>query len=108
MLIVAGRPWPDRVFKQQRVQRFSVQIGEFVQEWPGLGGGGEDASHRGQRESAEADRSLEGGLYIVTPIMSDQRQESLSLEFALNLLGEQTVEELHGERAEFAEALPQE
>ena len=39
--------------------------------------------------------------------MGDQGQELLGLQLALDLLGEQAVEELHGDRAEFAEALPQ-
>ena len=36
--------------------------------------------------------------------LGDQGQELLSLELALDLLGEEDVEELQGDRAEFAEA----
>ena len=46
--------------------------------------------------------------HVVTLVMGHQRQQLLRLQFALDLLGEQAVEELHGDRAEFAEALPQE
>ena len=49
-------------------------------------------------------RALE---HIVALVMRHQRQELLRLQLALDLLGEQAVEELHGDRAEFAEALPQ-
>ncbi len=72
-----------------------MQVSEFIQEGLGLGSGGEDATDRCQREGAEADGPLEGGTHIVTPVMGDQRQELLRLEFALNLLGEQALQELH-------------
>ena len=45
--------------------------------------------------------------HIVTLVVGDQRQQLLGLQLALDLLGEQAVEELHGDRAQFAEALPQ-
>ena len=44
-------------------------------------------------------------MHIVALILGQQRQELLRLQLALDLLGEQAVEELHGDRAEFAEAL---
>ena len=84
-----------------------MQVGEFVQERLGLGGGGEDAADRRQGEGAEADGALEGGTHIVTLVVGDQGQQLLGLQFALDLLGEQAIEELHGDRTEFAEALPQ-
>ena len=46
--------------------------------------------------------------HIVALIVGHERQQLLGLQLALDLLGEQAVEELHGDRAEFAEALPQE
>ena len=85
-----------------------MQVGEFVQERFGLGGGGQDAADGRQGEGAEADGAFQGGTHVVTLIMGDQRQQLLGLEFALDLLGEQAVEELQGDRAEFAEALSQE
>ena len=74
----------------------------------GSGLGGEDAAHGGQGEGAEADGTLQGLEHIVTLIMGDECQQLLRLQFALDLLGEQAVEELHGDRPQFAEALPQE
>ena len=106
MLIVAGRPWTDGVGTQQRVQCFTMQVGEFIQERFGLGVSGEDASHRRQGEGAEADGTLESGTHIVTLVVSDQRQQLLGLKFALDLLGEQAIEELHRQRTQFGEALP--
>ena len=108
MLIVAGRAWADRVFAQAGIERVLVQVGEFVQERFGLGGGGQDAADGRQGEGAEADGTFQGGLHVVTLVVGHQRQQLLGLQFALDLLGEQAVEELHGDRAEFAEALPQE
>ena len=84
-----------------------MQVGEFLQQRLGLGGGGEDAADRRQGEGAEADGTLESGTHIVTLVVGHQRQQLLGLEFALDLLGEQAVEELHGQRTQFAEALPQ-
>lgn len=106
MLIVAGRPWANRVFAQQRVQRFPVQVGEFIQKGLGFGRGGENAPHGSQREGAEANGPLESGTHIVPLIVGDQGQQLLGLQLALNLLLQQAVEELQGDRAEFAEALP--
>ena len=70
--------------------------------------GGEDAADRRQGEGAEADGAFQGLEHVVTLIVGQQRQQLLRLQFALDLLGEQAVEELRGDRAEFAEALPQE
>ena len=85
-----------------------MQFGEFVQERLGSGLSGQDAANRRQGEGAEADRTRESRAHIVALIMRDQRQQALSLQFALDLLGEQAIEELHGDGAEFAEALAQE
>jgi hypothetical protein len=106
MLIVAGRPWTDRVGAQQRVQRVTMQLGEFIQQRLGLGGSGEDAPHRRQGEGAEANGPLEGGTHVVALVLRHQSQELLRLQFALDLLGEQAVEELRGDGPQFAEALP--
>ena len=84
-----------------------MQVGKFVGPWFGLGGGGQDASDGRQGEGAEADGAFEGGTHIVTLVLGDQGQELLGLEFALDLLGQEAVEELQGDRAEFAEALAQ-
>ena len=85
-----------------------MQVGKFVGPWFGLGGGGQDAPHGRQGEGAEADGAFEGGTDVITLVMGDQGQELLGLEFALDLLGQEAVEELQGDRAEFAEALAQE
>lgn len=82
-----------------------MQVGKFVGPLFGLGGGGQDAPNGRQREGAEADGAFEGGTHIIALVMGDQGQELLGLELALDLLGEQAVEELQGDRAEFAEAL---
>ena len=107
MLIGAGRPRTDRVVPQHRVKRVTLQIGQLIQERPGPACGGQNASDRRQREGAEADGTLEGGSHVVTLVMRHQRQQLLRLQFALHLLGQQTVEELQRDRAKFAEALPQ-
>ena len=85
-----------------------MQVGKFVGPLFWLGGGGQNAADRRQRESAEADRAFEGGAHIVPLVVGDQGQELLGLELALGLLGEQAIEELQGDRAKFAEALAQE
>ena len=84
-----------------------MQVGKFARPLLGLGGGGEDAPDGRQGEGAEADGAFEGGTHVVTLVLGDQRQELLGLELALDLLGEEAVEELQGDRAEFAEALAQ-
>ena len=97
MLIVAGRPRTDRVVRAT-TDRACHGAGRRVRpERLGLGGGGEDAPDRRQGEGAEADGTLEGGTHIVTLVVGDQGQQLLGLEFALDLLGEQAVEELHGD-----------
>ena len=85
-----------------------MQIGEFVEQGFRPGASGKDAPDRRQREGAEADGTLQGLAHIVALILGHQRQELLGLQLALDLFGEQAVEELHGNRAEFAEALTQE
>ena len=107
MLIVAGRAWADRFVAQARIERVLVQFGQFVQQRLGLGVGGQDAAYGGQGEGAEADGTFQGLEHIVTLVMRHQRQQLLRLQLALDLLGEQAIEELHRDRPEFAEALPQ-
>lgn len=107
MLIVAGRAWADRFVAQTRIQRLLVHLGDCVQKRFGLGLGGENAAHRGQGEGAEADSTLQGSEHIVTLVMRYQRQQLLGLQLALDLLGEQAIEELHRQRTQLAKALPQ-
>ena len=95
------------VLAQARIESVLVQFGKFIQQRLGLGLGGEDAAHGGQGEGAEADGTLQGRQHIVTLVMRHQRQQLLGLQLALDLLGEQAVEELHRDRAQLAEALPQ-
>ena len=74
-----------------------MQVGkaaQFVGPLLGFGGGGEDAPHRREGEGAEADGAFEGGPHVVARVRSDQMQDLLGLELALDLLGEQAVEEL--------------
>lgn len=71
MLIVAGRAWTNRFCAQAGIEYFPMQVGKFLQERLGLGGRGENASDRCQRESAKADGPLEGGKHVVTPVMGD-------------------------------------
>ena len=85
-----------------------MQVGEFVEQRPGLGRGGEDAAHGGQGEGPEAHGSFKSGLHIGTPIMSEQGQQLLRLLFAIRLLPQQAIEELERDGTQFAEALPQE
>jgi hypothetical protein len=82
-------------------------IGQFLEQGLGPSLGGKNALDRGQRESAEADGACQGGVDVVTLIVGDQRQQLLRLQLALDLLGEQAIEELHGHRAELLEALTQ-
>ena len=98
MLIITGWPWADHVLAQQGIERFTLQVGEFVQERLGLGLGGEDAADRRQGEGAEANGAFQGLEHIVAPIVGQQRQQLLRLQLALGLFGEQAVEELHGDR----------
>ena len=87
-----------------------MQVGktaQFARPLLGLGGGGEDASDGCQGEGAEADGAFEGGTHVVTLVLGDRGQELLGLELALDLLGQEAVEELQSDRAEFAEALAQ-
>ena len=83
-----------------------MQFGKFVQEQFGAGVGRQDAADRRQREGAEADGTLEGGLHVVALVVGDQGQQLLGLQFALDLLGEQAIEELHGDGTKVTEALP--
>ena len=108
MLIIAGGTRPNRVFTQQGIERVALQVGKFFQKRPGLGRGGQDAADGSQRESAEADSPLKGGTYVVAPIVSNQGQELLGLQFSLDLLGQETIEELLGAETQFAETLTQE
>ena len=52
---------------------FTMQVGEFIQERFGLGGGGENAADGCQGEGAEAQRTFEGGSHIVALIVGHQR-----------------------------------
>ena len=108
MLIVTGGSRTNRVFAQTRIERFAVQVGKFVEQRFGPGGGGEDAAHGGQGEGAEADGAVHRLAHIIAAVVGDEREQLLRLQFSLGLLGEQAVEELHGDGAEFAEALAQE
>ena len=85
-----------------------MQVGKFARPLFGFGVGGEDAPDGRHGESAEADGAFKGGTHVVTLVLGDQGQELLGLEFALDLLGQEAVEELQGDRAEFTEALAQE
>src|ERR1700694_2862366 len=98
MLIVAGRAWADGFLAQTGIQGFTMQVGEFVEQGFRLGAGGKDAPNGSQGEGAEADGTLEGGTHVVALIVGYQRQQLLRLEFALDLLGEQAIEELLGNR----------
>jgi len=108
MLVVAGRSWADGFAAQAWIERVLESVGQLVQERLGFGGGGQDAAHGGQGEGAEADGSLQGLEHVGTLIMGQQGQELLRLQFALDLLGQESFEELQGDRSEFAEALLQE
>lgn len=99
MLIVAGGARADRFLTQTGIERFAMQVGEFVEQRFRPGAGGKDAPDRRQREGAEADRAFQSLVHIVALILRQQRQELLGLQFALDLFGEQAVEELHGQRA---------
>ena len=81
-----------------------MQVDKFVGPLFWLGGGGQDAPDGRQGEGRRSGRAFEGGAHIVTLVLGDQGQKLLGLELALDLLGEQAVEELQGDRAEFAEA----
>ncbi len=81
-----------------------MQVDKFVGPLFWLGGGGQDAAGWPPGRSAEADGALKAAAHIVTLVLGDQGQKLLGLELALDLLGEQAVEELQGVRAEFAEA----
>ena len=85
-----------------------MEFGEFVHERFGPCVRGEDAADRGQGEGAEANGAFQGGANVFALIVSDQRQQVLRLQFALDLLGEQAIEERQRHGAEFGEALPQE
>src|SRR6266540_2211513 len=107
MLVVTGRARPDRFFAKTGIERFPMQVGEFVEQGFWLGASSEDAPDRRQGEGAEADGTLQGLAHVVALILGHEPQELLGLPFALALLGKQAVEELHSDRAEFAEALAQ-
>ena len=81
-----------------------MQVGEFVEQGFRLGASGEDAPDRRQGEGAEADGAFQSLVHIVALILSQQRQELLGLQFALDLFGEQAIEERQRDRAEFTEA----
>jgi hypothetical protein len=68
---------------------------------------GQDALDRVQREGAEADGAFQGSQDVGALIVGDEGQELLGLPLALDLFGEQAVEELHGDGAELLEALAQ-
>ena len=74
-----------------------MQVGEFIQQRLGPGRGGEDTADGRQGEGAEANGPLERGTHVVTLVMRHQCQQLLCLQFALDLLGQQTFEELHGD-----------
>jgi hypothetical protein len=107
MLIVAGRPWTDGVLSQTRIECGARLIGKFIEQGLGPSLGGKNALHRGQREGAETDGAFQGGVDVSTLVVRDQCQQLLRLQLALDLLGQQAFEELHGHRAELLEALAQ-
>src|SRR5579863_9370987 len=96
MLIVAGGTRADRFLAQAGIERLPMEIGEFVEQGFRLGTGGENAPDCRQGEGAEADGAFQSLMHIVALILSQERQELLCLQFALDLLGEQAVEELQG------------
>src|ERR1700680_5021613 len=102
MLIIAGRAWANRFLTQAGIECFTMQVSESCEQGCRLGTGGEDASDRRQGEGAEADGAFQSLVHIVALILSQQRQELLGLQFALNLLRQKAIEERHGDRAEFA------
>jgi len=105
MLVVAGRAWPDRFLTQAGIEGVLVQLGESLQRRFGPGLGRQDAAYRCQGEGPEADGTLQGRQHIGTLVMRHQRQQLLGLQFALDLLGQQAVEELHGAGPQLGEAL---
>ena len=70
MLISAGGSRTNRFLTQAGIQRVPLQVGEFIQQRLGLGGGREDAADRRQREGTEADGTLQRGQHVGTLIMS--------------------------------------
>jgi hypothetical protein len=107
MLIVAGGSGTDGVLSQGRIECGTRLLGKFIKHGLGPSLGGKDALDRGQREGAEADGAFQGGVNVLTLIVGDQRQQLLRLQLALDLLGEQAIEELHGHGAQLLEALAQ-
>jgi hypothetical protein len=107
MLIVAGGSGTDGVLSQGRIEGGALLLGKFIEQGLGSSLGGEDALDRGQREGAKADGALEGGVDVVALIVGDQCQQLLRLQLAVDLLGQQPIEELHGHGAELLEALAQ-
>ena len=61
------------------IERFPMQVGEFVEQGFRLGAGGEDAPDCRQGEGAEADGTLQGLKHIVALILGHERQELLCL-----------------------------
>ncbi len=107
MLIVAGGSGTDGVLSQGWIEGGAVVLGKFIEQGLGSSLGGEDALDRGQREGAEADGAFQGGVDVVALIVGDQCQQLLRLQLAVDLLGQQAIEELHGHGAELLEALTQ-
>src|SRR5580658_2887609 len=108
MLIGAGGPGTNRLLAQAGIERLLLLVGEFLQERLGLGVGGENTADRRQREGTEADRAFQSGQHVGTLVLSHERKQLLRLQFALDLLGQETIEELLRDRTQFVEALPQE
>jgi hypothetical protein len=107
MLIVAGGSRTDGVLSQGWIEGGALLLGKFIEQGLGASLGGEDALDRGQREGAETDGAFQGGVDVVALIVGDQRQQLLCLQLAVDLLGQQAIEELHGHRTELLEALAQ-
>jgi hypothetical protein len=107
MLIIAGGSGANGVLTQARIECFTFPIGKFIEQGLGPSLGGKNALDGGQREGAETDGAFQGGVDVITLVVRDQRQQLLRLQLALDLLGEQAFEELHGDGAELLEALAQ-
>ena len=104
MLIVAGRARTDGFLAQARIEGVLVQFGKLLQQSLGPGLRGQNAAHGGQGEGAEVDGALQGRQHIITLVMRHQRQQLLGLQLALDLLGQEPVEELGRDGTQLAEA----
>src|SRR6516162_6412126 len=105
VLVGAGRPGTDRLLPQAGIEQLTLAVGQLLQWRFRPRRGRENASDRCQREGAEAHGALQGRADIVLLVVRQQGQQLLRLQFALDLFGQQAVEELQGHRAQLAEAL---